>query len=185
MARHRHVALLRGINVGGKGLIKMADLRAAFEELGFTDVSTYIASGNVLFSSTSSASSAVPRLTRAIETAVGARFGCGTPVVVIGAAELARVMSEAPAGFGADADRYRHDVLFVKAPLVARDVLAEIPARDGVDTVAAGSHALYYRRLISEDKRSLLPKLMQRPIYQQLTARNWNTTSKLAALIAA
>ena len=45
----RYVALLRGINVGGKTLIKMADLRACFEQLGFDDVSTYIASGNVLF----------------------------------------------------------------------------------------------------------------------------------------
>ena len=45
----RHLALLRGINVGGKNLVKMADLRAALEELGFEDVSTFIASGNVLF----------------------------------------------------------------------------------------------------------------------------------------
>ena len=45
----QHLALLRGINVGGKKLVKMADLRTAFEELGFAEVSTYIASGNVLF----------------------------------------------------------------------------------------------------------------------------------------
>ena len=55
----RYVALLRGINVGGNNMIKMADLKACFEDGGFTDVSTYIQSGNVLFTATGAAS-AIP-----------------------------------------------------------------------------------------------------------------------------
>ncbi len=66
----RYIALLRGINVGGKNLIKMPDLRACFEENGFLSVVTYIQSGNVIFESEESSA---PRLTQRIETMLGAR----------------------------------------------------------------------------------------------------------------
>jgi uncharacterized protein (DUF1697 family) len=182
MAQHRFVALLRGINVGGNNLIKMADLRAAFASLGYDDVATYIASGNVVFSSSAAGT---PRHTKAIEAALTATFGCGTPVVVVTAAELARVVAEAPAGFGTDPARHRYDVLFVRAPMTAAAALPDVPAKPGVDTVVAGAHALYYRRLVARASQSHLPRLMARPLYKLLTIRNWNTTAKLRELATA
>src|SRR5690349_11193302 len=93
----RYLALLRGINVGGKNLIKMADLRDAFEDAGVTDVSTFIASGNVLFSA--------PRQRRAdlaagLESKLSRRFGTDLKVVLLNGAELKRVVDDAPRGFG-------------------------------------------------------------------------------------
>ena len=72
MARGRFVALLRGVNVGGRNLVAMADLRAAFEAAGFEAVRTYIHSGNVLFGSDAPR----PSLEDAVEAMLEQRFGC-------------------------------------------------------------------------------------------------------------
>jgi uncharacterized protein (DUF1697 family) len=75
----KYVTLLRGINVGGKNLIKMSELKACFETLGFEDVSTYIQSGNVLFSTTRSGQA---KLTSLVEEALSKAFNYQSRVVV-------------------------------------------------------------------------------------------------------
>jgi uncharacterized protein (DUF1697 family) len=177
---NRHVALLRGINVGGSNIIKMADLRDSFDGMGFTDVATFIASGNVLFSAAHGNKS---KLTAAIEKALSADFSYDSRVVVLSADELCRVIEQAPRGFGADASKYRYDVLFVRAPMNTRAALKEVPVKLGVDEAHAGDHALYFRRLLSKAAQSRLSRLTQLPVYQQLTVRKWSTTTKLLGLI--
>jgi uncharacterized protein (DUF1697 family) len=180
MASTRHVALLRGINVGGNNIIKMTALKAAFEEMGVTDVVTYIQSGNVVFASKAANK---PKLTKTIEDALGKTFSYSALVVVVTADELARVVSEAPPGFGTLPARYRYDVLFVKPPLMAREALASVPTKPSVDEVHAGGHALYFRRSIAKASESRLSRLVSMPLYKSLTIRNWNTTTKLLALL--
>jgi len=171
-----YVALLRGINVGGNNIVKMTALRDAFEALGFTAVATYIQSGNVVFTARSGDKAA---LTKKIESALAKTFAYDSKVVIVSAKELAAVVDEAPRGFGKDPARYRYDVLFVKPPLDPRAALSEVPTAPGVDEVHAGTHALYFRRVIAEATKSRLSKLVQKPIYKSLTIRNWNTTMKL------
>ena len=175
----RHVALLRGINVGGNNLIKMAELRACFEALGFTEVATLIASGNVVFAA-SAASKA--KLVTVIEKALDDAFGYASRVVIVSAGEMAEVVAQAPPGFGKQPDKYRYDVLFVKEPATPAEVLKETTTRPGVDTAHVGDHAVYYRRLVARAAETHLAKLIQRPIYKSLTIRNWNTTTKLLDL---
>ncbi len=176
----RHVALLRGINVGGNNIIKMADLRARFEVMGGTGVATYIQSGNVVFSSKPASKA---KLIQNIERALSDAFGHASRVVVVSAKELQRVVAEAPAGFGKQPDKYRYDVLFVKEPLTSGEALPQVPTRPGVDEAYAGQHALYFRRLISKATQSRLSKIVQLPLYQSITIRNWNTTTKLLELV--
>jgi uncharacterized protein (DUF1697 family) len=176
----KHVALLRGINVGGKNVIKMVALREAFEAMGFTDVATYIQSGNVVFSAKATSK---PKLTATIEDALSMTFGYASKVVIVSAKELEAVVAEAPPKFGAEPQRYRYDVLFVKPPLTAKKALPEVPAKPGVDDASAGSHALYFRRLVAKATQSHLPKVTQRSIYESLTIRNWNTTMKLLGMV--
>jgi uncharacterized protein (DUF1697 family) len=176
MGKHRHVALLRGINVGGNNLIKMADLKQSFEALGFTEVATYIASGNVIFTSKPAKKA---KLVERIEAALDRTFGYASRIVLVSAEELERVVAEAPAGFGKEPKKYRYDVLFVKEPFAARKALPEVPVKPGVDAAFAGEHALYFRRLISKAAQSRLSRLIQLPIYRNITVRNWNTTTKL------
>jgi uncharacterized protein (DUF1697 family) len=98
---------------------------------------------------------------------------------------MERVVAQAPKGFGKDPAQYRYDVLFVKEPLTTSDALRDVPTAPGVDTVSAGDHALYFRRLVSKATQSKLNKLVQRPVYKNLTIRNWNTTIKLLQMVTA
>ena len=180
MSENRYVALLRGINVGGNNLIKMLDLRSSFANMGFTDVETYIASGNVVFSSKQPNKA---KLTKTIEKALSDAFSYESRVVVVSRSEMERVVTQAPKGFGGDAAQYRYDVLFVREPLTTSELLADVKATPGVDTAHAGDHALYFRRLISKADQSTLNKLGQRASYKNITVRNWNTTMKLLGLL--
>lgn len=175
----RFVALLRGINVGGRHLIPMSELAECVRNAGYADVTTYIQSGNVLLTSSSSP--------RTIETDLTARiaeqFGFDVPVVVQSADELATVVAEAPTVFGSD--DHRCDVIFLKHPLAAADALPALPApRDGVDQVWPGPGVVYFARLAAEASKSRLSRISASPIYPNVTIRNWNTTRKLHALLA-
>ena len=178
---NRYVALLRGINVGGGNVIRMADLRPAFEALGYRDVATYIQSGNVLFRARPTNPA---RMAAQIETALSAEFGYRASVVLRSRAQMRIVVERAPEGFGADA-LYRYDVLYLKEPLLAPEVLTSIRTRDGVDDAHAGDGVIYFSRLTRRASQSYLPRLVSMPVYQQITIRNWNTTTRLLQLLDA
>src|SRR5262245_390116 len=107
MSPARHVALLRGINVGGSNVISMAALRAAFEAAGFEEVRSYIASGNVLFESAKSGTA----LEESLEEMLGRRLKVKTAVMVRSRAQLQGIVRDAPTGFGKQPGRYHSDVL--------------------------------------------------------------------------
>jgi len=178
----RYVALLRGINVGGRNLIKMAALKACFDEQGFSDVVTYIQSGNVLFSSGESGSE---KLTRRIEAALAASFGYGASVVLRSRKQMRDIVGRTPGAFGAQPDKYRYDVIYLKAPLSASQAMKSLLVNPEVDQARAGTGVLYFSRLISKASRSRLGKIVSLPIYQSLTIRNWNTTTALLRLMDA
>lgn len=179
MKSRRYLALLRGINVGGNNIIKMAALKACFEGMGFADVATYIQSGNVVFS-TQIADQKL--LVRTIEHSLSKQFKYKSRVVLLSFDMLRRVVAESPRGFGDNPDTYRYDVLFLKEPLTPQQAMSAVEVRDGVDKVSIGKHALYSSRLISRATQSRLSKILQKPEYQYMTIRNWNTTTKLLAL---
>ena len=136
-----HVALLRGINVGGKNLIRMADLKACFEDDGFEQVATYIQSGNVVFAAERSSLTA---LTDRIERMLAARFDYEASVVLRSRRQMRTIVDRAPAGFGEDPVRYRYDVIFLKAPLTAATAMKSVLTREGVDQAHAGTGVLYF-----------------------------------------
>ena len=177
-----YVALLRGINVGGKNLIRMPALKACFEDGGFEDVVTYIQSGNVLFRSTGSGSA----LARRIEEMLSSTFsGYRASVVLRSHAQMRAVVAEAPKGFGSKPAAYRYDVIFLKSPLTASAALRQVPTREDVDEVFAGRGVLYFSRLTSRAAQSRLSKVVSMPIYQNMTIRNWNTTTTLLRMMDA
>jgi uncharacterized protein (DUF1697 family) len=174
----RYLALLRGINVGGKNLVKMADLRAAFEDMEFADVATYIQSGNVLFRA--------PRQARAelalqIEAALSRRYGTELKVVLLTAAQLRGVVDGAPRGFGAES--HRCDVIFLRKPLTVKKAFPLLETRDGVDEAWPGKGVLYFSRLASRASSSRLSRIVALPEYKNMTIRSWSTTTKLNALM--
>lgn len=179
MARTRYVALLRGINVGGRNKVAMADLRAAFEGAGHQAVSTYIQSGNVLFESDAPAAA----LEGDIEALLERRFGVPLVVVVRSHRQLRAVVDKAPAEFGDDPGRFHSDVVFLKAPLTAKAAMEVVQVRDGVDEAWPGTGVLYFARLSERRVESRMSRMIGSPEYRLMTIRNWNTTTKLLALM--
>jgi uncharacterized protein (DUF1697 family) len=175
----RYVALLRGINVGGRNLIRMAALKACFEDQGYQNVATYIQSGNVVFESKETSAKLVPK----IEAMLAATFGYEASVVLRTRTQMRSIVNRAPAGFGSQPTRYRYNVLFLKAPLAASAVIKTVPTKDGVDEVHAGPGTLYFSYLISRATQSRISRFASMPVYRNVTIRNWNTTLKLLELM--
>jgi uncharacterized protein (DUF1697 family) len=179
----RFVALLRGINVGGRNPVPMGALRAAVEQAGYDEVSTYIQSGNVVVS----AAGAPPSrsLEPLLEQALAATFGLPLVVVVRSHDELRRVADEAPPGFGRRPDTFHSDAVFLKHPLTSADAMAVVRLREGVDAAWPGEGVLYLQRLSALRTRSLMGSIVGAPEYQRMTIRSWTTTTRLLALLDA
>lgn len=174
-----YVALLRGINVGGKNLIRMADLAASFGDAGFRDVRTYIQSGNVLFTAEGTDG---PEIENTVQRMLEARFRFPILVVLRSRDELAATIAAAPANHGSS--QLRSDVFFLKHPLTAEAAYAQLPElREGVDAVALGPGAIYFSRVAAQASKTRITRLMSMPVYQQMTVRNWRTTTRLFRMI--
>lgn len=175
-----HAALLRGINVGGRNKIKMADLRQCFLDDGFTNVLTYIQSGNVVFTAEEPSEAL---LESKLENILARRFAHEVRVLVRSRDSLERTVGAAPTSFGAEPGLYHYDVMFLSNELNASATAAEIPLRPGVDEIHAGSGVVYFRRLSSQLGKSRLSRITQLPLYQEMTIRNWRTTNKILTLL--
>ena len=177
----RYVALLRGINVGGKNAIPMAGLKSCFEENGFEDVRTYIQSGNVIFSSRVASQA---ELTKVIERMLRTTFAhYDASVVLRSRSQMRAVVERAPKGFGTQPTLYRYDVVFPKPPLTATKAMRDVSMKEGVDRGWAANGVLYFSRLTSRATQSRLNRVASLPTYKQMTIRNWNTTTKLHELL--
>jgi uncharacterized protein (DUF1697 family) len=165
------IALLRAVNVGGRTL-PMADLRELVASLGFSDVRTYIQSGNVLFSS-----SRAPEPT-VLEAAIEQRFGLVVDVILRSRAQLERALDQDP--FPA-ADRARVYVGFMASKPGAAVV-------KGIDADAFSPEAFaivgaeLYLHLPKGMGRTKLPDYVLRRLKIPTTLRNWNTVTKLVEL---
>jgi uncharacterized protein (DUF1697 family) len=179
MGAKRYVALLRGINVGGRNPVAMADLRAAFESEGYDAVSTYIQSGNVLFESDDPSGS----LEAKVEAMLERRLGIPLVVVVRSHRQLRNVVDRAPKGFGTDT--YHSDVIFLKGRLSSRQAMRVVELREGVDRAWPGSGVLYFARLSARRTESRMSRIVGTTEYQQMTIRGWATTTKLLDLLEA
>ena len=176
-----YVILLRGINVGGKNLVPMADLRKCLEEQGFSNVSTYIASGNVILKSDICAND----IKAQIEEVLPKNFKLNDrfiKVLVLTRKQLQVIIDNKPKGFGEQPDKYHSDVIFLMGIDSAQAMHAFNP-REEVDQVWAGNGVIYSQRLSSQRTKSRLNKIMETPLYKSMTIRNWNTTTKLLEIL--
>ena len=173
------VALLRGINVGGKNLMGMSALAECFRAAGYGQVSTYSQSGNVLFTSQAGDG---PELEQALERMLEERFDSPILVVVRSHDEIAATIAAAPANHGSK--ELRSDVFFLKHPLTAEEAYAELPElRGGVDSVAIGPGAIYFSRVAAQASKTRITRLMSMPLFQSMTVRSWRTTTRLLQLL--
>ena len=176
-----YLALLRGINVGGKNKVTMSELKTYLEELGYQNVRTYIASGNVLFESSKSAK----ELTKEIETLLPKKFKLDSDlikVLVLSRAQLKAVIDNRPQGFGDQPEKYHSDAIFlINVP--SSEAIKVFKPREGVDSVWQGDGVIYSQRLSAMRTKSRLGQMMSSPIYKSMTIRSWSTTLKLLDLM--
>ena len=175
----RHLALLRGINVGGNALIRMAELKACFEELGFDAVSTYIASGNVLFDTPATEPAA---LESRIEAAIEARFALPVRTLVLDRADYARIVAAIPPAWIGDAS-VRANVAFVLRGTDAAAAVSGLEPDPAIDEIVAIDGAILWATRRDALNRSAIRRLMGAPVYKELTIRSLNTTLKLGELL--
>lgn len=175
----KYVALLRGINVGGKNIISMQQLRAAIERAGVENVSTYINSGNVLFEGNVHT---IPQLKNIIEKTIETTFKIPVTVMIRSQRNIAAIVKALPANW-TNGDAMKCDVIFLSDTIDNPDILSKIRIRDDVDTVKYVPGALLWAVDRENITRSYLTKLVGTDIYKQMTVRNCNTLRKLAALM--
>lgn len=165
-----YVALLRAVNVGGTGKIAMEDLRALATRLGFSDVRTHIASGNLLFSSAQDEAG----VKAALESVLAAHMGKAIPVYIRTSAEMTATVASDPFP---DAHGSRHLVYFLDSP-PATDLIETARDRNG-ERIALGVREVFVD--YGDNIRNTRLKL---PRMQGGTGRNMNTVRKLAALLS-
>lgn len=166
----QHVALLRGINVGGGNKLPMADLRAVCADLGWTNIRTYIASGNVVFEADGG--------NEALATALHQALPLDVPVLVLGADELKNRLSHCP--FPGESGNKVHGFFCLDAPEVDEDVIAQYAK---TEKVVVQGHTVW---LHAPDGfgRSKLGEMFHRVVTGTVyTARNLNTINKLAEML--
>lgn len=178
---HTYVILIRGINVGGKNKVPMTGLRNCLEELGCSHVSTYIASGNVIVE----ADKRPDELQAQIEAALPERFKLDSElirVLVLTRKQLQAIIDNKPKGFGEQPEKYHSDAIFLMG-IDSAQAMPVFDPREGVDNVWPGDGVIYSQRLSAQRTKSRLSKIVGTPVYQSMTLRSWNTTTKLLKLL--
>lgn len=178
----KYVALLRGINVGGNRKVAMSDLKAAFSELGFTSVSTYINSGNVIFESANK-----PDATQ-IQLALRKRFGFDIDTLILSAKEIVAIASAIPDEWTNDAPNpeksgYKSDVLYLFDDIDTPNILEKICHRPEIENMIYMPRAVLANVSRKNQSRYSLLKLTGTPLYGRMTIRNIATAKKLAELV--
>lgn len=175
----RYIALLRGINVGGNSLIKMIELKSAFEKSGYTNVVTYINSGNVIFESEEKD---LVKITEKLEKNLSKEFAMPLRVIVRSQKELEAIVSNVPDNWknGSDVRKY---VSFILTSANAKDIAKFIDLREGVDELKVGKEVLYMTTKMEGLTKSGFTKMIGKKFYKDMTMRNFNTVEKILGIM--
>jgi uncharacterized protein (DUF1697 family) len=173
-----YLVLLQGINVGGKNLIKMDALKELFGKMKFTEVKTYIQSGNVLFMDYERDKT---KLTIAIEKSLFNEFKNGIKIVLMTFSDIKNIINDIPKDFGKENEKYKYDVLFLIEPLTTDRIMKDIKIMKCDDRIYVGEKAIYVRRNAEKLTGSYITQALK--ISPNITVRNLNTTKKLYELM--
>ena len=177
----RYIAFLRGINISGKNKMPMAELRQGFERLDYTEVKTYLNSGNVIFSSNEADTI---KITRRIEEMIKNQFGLDIPVFVILQEELKDLLSKAPVWWGTD-DKEIYDNLIFVMPSATAELIAEKigePTKE-LEQICICKNAIFWsfdRKKYA--KANWWKKTASAGIGEMITIRTANTLKKIVEM---
>lgn len=176
----KYIALLRGINVGGKNKISMQELKMAFEKNDFTDVKTYINSGNVIFSSGIDNEA---KLKKTCEQIIADSFQLEIPVAIISAKDLSAALQNAPDWWGTGGET-KHNAIFILPPATPKTIIAQVgELNPEYEKISSYGQVIFWSAPLKTLSRVRWLRLIGTSDYHNVTIRNANTTKKLAQLI--
>lgn len=173
----RYVVLLRGINVGGNNRVEMSRLKSVLENLGHTNVVTYINSGNVIFDSSS-----LPDRSY-IENMLEKEFGFRIPALVVTAEDIVRIAEAIPQNWDNDRDSQKSDVIYLFEEIDKPEIIDKIGVKPDIETFTYVGGAVLANISRKDQTKGSLLKLIGTPLYKQMTIRNITTARKLAELV--
>lgn len=175
-----YLALLRGVNVGGKNRVPMEQLKGILSDVGYSHVHTYINSGNILFSA---ADGLQPEPLQAqMQELIFTHFGVTTAAAVFQGRTIQKALSNAPSWWGSDPTR-KHDAIFVIPPRSAKERLETVGVQHSFEQAAAYGPVIFWSAPIKTFSRTNWSKLAGTPDYSDITIRNANTARKLLRLL--
>ena len=180
MKRDVHVALLRGINVGGKNKLTMRELVGIFEALDCQDVHTYIQSGNVVFRAGAALAKHLPKT---VAGSIAEQLGLEVPVVIRSGSEIAKVLENNPFLERGEDPQFLHVGFLAKAPTKAQ-VASLDPNRSPPDEFSCHGRELYFFCPQGVARSKYSNAYLDKQLATVTTVRNWRTTVKLAAMAA-
>lgn len=177
----RYIAFLRGINISGKNKVPMAELKQGFESLNYTEVKTYLNSGNVIFSSEEAD---IIKTTSQIEGMIKNQFRLDIPVFVISKEELEDILYHAPDWWGDENKEIYDNLIFIMSPATFKDVYDEIgEPKEGLEKIEEYKETVFWSFSRKEyQKTNWWSKTASANISSKLTIRTANTVRKVVGM---
>ncbi len=172
----KYTALLRGINVGGNNKVEMKKLKTVFEALAYTNVSTYINTGNVIFESQETADQIHKKLGPVLKK----EFGFEVPMLVKTEKEIKRIANAIPKEWQNDST-HRTDVAYLFPELDFETTIDKLPVKKEFMDLRYVEGAIFWNMKRENVTKSQLNKLIGHKMYKLMTIRNVNTARHLAA----
>lgn len=176
-----YIALLRGINVGGNNKINMKALQTTFEQAGMIHVTTYINSGNIIFSH---ATLTHHELSELLQQAIAKDFHLQIKVMIRDIAQIQTVVEHLPESWSND-DQMKSDVFFLWDEINDESIIEKLPLKAGIGTLIYIPGAVLFAVSREDAPRSQMNKLVSSKLYPLMTIRNVNTTRKILDLMQA
>lgn len=177
----RYIAFLRGINISGKNKVSMRELKQGFESLNYTEVKTYLNSGNVIFSSNEADTI---KITGRIEEMIKNKFHLDIPVFVISKEELEDILYHAPDWWGDESTEIYDNLIFIIPPAVFKDVYSEIgEPKEGLEKIKEYKETVFWSFNRKDyQKTNWWSKTASASIGSKLTIRTANTVRKIVSM---
>lgn len=175
----KYIALLRGINVGGKNKISMSDLKECFENAGFQNTRTYINSGNVIFESVDPS---IINLRKYCEEILENKFGFPIGLALVDVDAYEEALEHVPKWWGDD-PKSKHNAIFVIEPATAEEIIADAgKIKPEYEKLYTYNEIIFWSAPLKTYSRTRWSKIVGTKMYQNITIRNANTTKKLLEL---
>lgn len=175
-----YIALLRGVNVGGKNKISMAQLKTAFQNYGYTRVKTYINSGNVIFSTDKKENIVLQEECKMI---IKDTFELDIDLLVISANHLLEVLEHKPDWWGKEDDS-KHNAIFVIYPYTAEEIIQNVgEIKPEYEKVDCYGQVIFWSAPLETFSRTRWSKVVSSSLYDKVTIRNFNTFQKLVNMV--